>query len=419
MFPRGREIILGISASVSAYKSADLLRRLQDEGFLVTVVPTKNSLNFVGAATWEALSKRKVRTDLWQDVSEAAHTDLARDVAAIVIAPTTADLLAKLAAGICDDLLTTVIMAADCPKVLVPSMHPQMWQNLATVSNVKTLRERGFIVIDPDYGRMTGADIGIGRYPESAKIISTLNSTLERSADLIGKKILVSAGGTIEPIDPVRFIGNRSSGKQGFALAYAAAMRGADVHLVVAGELPDIEKKKLEGITISAISTAAEMAAVMRAEAPFSDAIFMSAAVADAKPAKSMDKKIKKGELRNIELNQNEDILQTLNQLRRDNGNSGQQIVGFAAETFDNDVDLAKSHQQDLINAGRKKLNQKGVDFIYVNDVSGGKVFGSDMTAGVLVCNDGEILEVNQTSKLHLSNLLLDKVSARFQPNQA
>ena len=294
-----------------------------------------------------------------------------------------------------------------------------MWQNLATVSNVKTLRERGFIVIDPDYGRMTGADIGIGRYPESAKIISTLNSTLERSADLIGKKILVSAGGTIEPIDPVRFIGNRSSGKQGFALAYAAAMRGADVHLVVAGELPDVEKKKLEGITISAISTAAEMAAVMRAEAPFSDAIFMSAAVADAKPAKSIAKKIKKDELRNIELNQNEDILQTLNQLRQDNGNTGQQIVGFAAETFDNDVDLAKSHQQDLINAGRKKLNQKGVDFIYVNDVSGGKVFGSDMTAGVLVCNDGEILEVSQTSKLHLSNLLLDKVSARFQPNQA
>jgi phosphopantothenoylcysteine decarboxylase/phosphopantothenate--cysteine ligase len=415
MIPRGREIILGVSASISAYKSADLLRRLQDEGFLVTVVPTKSSLNFVGVATWEALSKRKVRTDLWQDVAEAAHTDLARDIAAIVIAPSTADLLAKIAAGICDDLLTNVIMVSEAPKILVPSMHPQMWLNPATIANVETLRNRGFVVIEPEFGRMTGTDVGIGRFPESATIISQLNSTLNHKADLKGKKILISAGGTVEPIDPVRFIGNRSSGKQGFALAYAAALRGAEVHLVVAGEVPELEKKKLEGVTISAISTADEMAAVMRTEAPFSDAIFMSAAVADAKPAKSMSRKIKKEDLQRIDLNRNEDILQTLSDLRREKVDSTQQIIGFAAETLDGADIATAAKNPELINSGRKKLNQKGVDFIYVNDVTGGKIFGSDQTSGVLVCNNGETFEIDEISKLELSNLLLDKVSARFK----
>ena len=425
MFPRGRKILLGISASIAAYKSADLIRRLQEEGYSITVVPTKNSLNFVGVATWEALSRNKVHTDLWADVAAAAHTDLARSAELIVIAPTTADLLAKLANGICDDLLTNIVLASQASKVLVPSMHPQMWQNPATVANVKTLRERGFIVIEPEFGKMTGDDVGIGRYPQTATIINQINSTLNHKADLKGKKILISAGGTIEAIDPVRFIGNRSSGKQGFALANAALRRGADVHLVVAGNLlnEQIESQEdFEGLTVTSVQTAAELAAVLKTEAPFSDAIIMSAAVADAKPASESKNKIKKNDYQAIELVKNEDILQSLSNLRKEKALYSQVIVGFAAETFatedDNQskkIENDKSWKTELINSGRRKLNQKNVDFVYVNDVSGGKVFGSDETAGVLLSENGEIFEVNTTSKFDLANQILDKVSTRFR----
>jgi phosphopantothenoylcysteine decarboxylase/phosphopantothenate--cysteine ligase len=247
MFPRGRKLLLGVSGGISAYKSCELLRRLQDEGFIVDVVPTSASLNFVGKATWEALSGRKVLTDLWSDVEKVPHILMAKENDLIVIAPTTADLLAKLASGRADDLLTNIVLASTAPKILVPAMHTEMWLNPATVANVKTLQDRGFVVVAPDEGRMTGSDVGVGRYPEVSKIIEIINLTTHITADLAGKKILITAGGTREPIDPIRFIGNRSSGRQGFALAAAAASRGAQVHLVAANtDLPVIE-----GVTIT------------------------------------------------------------------------------------------------------------------------------------------------------------------------
>jgi phosphopantothenoylcysteine decarboxylase/phosphopantothenate--cysteine ligase len=258
MFPRGRKLLLGVSGGISAYKSCELLRRLQDEGFIVDVVPTSASLNFVGKATWEALSGRKVLTDLWSDVEKVPHILMAKENDLIVIAPTTADLLAKLASGRADDLLTNIVLASTAPKILVPAMHTEMWLNPATVANVKTLQDRGFVVVAPDEGRMTGSDVGVGRYPEVSKIIEIINLTTHITADLAGKKILITAGGTREPIDPIRFIGNRSSGRQGFALAAAAASRGAQVHLVAANtDLPVIE-----GVTITSVETAEQMAAV-------------------------------------------------------------------------------------------------------------------------------------------------------------
>ncbi len=234
MFPRGREIVLGVGGSISAYKSCDLLRRLQEQGFLITVVPTRASLNFVGVATWEALSHRAVADDLWNNVQEVPHVALGKKADAVVIAPATADLIARIAQGRADDLLTNIVLTATCPIIIVPAMHTEMWLNEATKLNVKTLRSRGFIVIDPEVGKLTGEDVGAGRYPKSKVIVQATQDALKSKADYLGKKVLISAGGTREAIDPVRYIGNRSSGKQGYALAYAAAKRGAEVTLVAA-----------------------------------------------------------------------------------------------------------------------------------------------------------------------------------------
>jgi len=371
MFPRGRKLILGVAGGISAYKSCDLLRRLQDEGFIVDVIPTAASLNFVGKATWQALSGRKVITDLWSDVETVPHISMAKESDLIVIAPTTADLLAKLASGLADDLLTNIVLASTAPKILVPAMHPEMWLNPATVANVKLLQERGFFIITPDEGRMTGSDIGIGRYPESSRIISEINLHVMSSADLKGKKILITAGGTREPIDPIRFIGNRSSGKQGFALAMAAASRGAQVHLVSANtDLPIIE-----GITTTYVETAEQMASVLQIEFPHSDALIMSAAVADARVANYSDQKIRKESLNQVDLEKNPDILKTLSGIKK----VGQIIVGFAAETSADITTLEQS--------GHEKLLSKSLDLIYVNNVSGGAIFGSDQTQGLIIDN--------------------------------
>ena len=255
MFPRGREIILGVGGSISAYKSCDLLRRLQDQGFLITVVPTRASLNFVGVATWEALSHRAVAEDLWNNVQEVPHVALGKKADAVVIAPATADLLARIAQGRADDLLTNIVLTATCPIIVVPAMHTEMWLNDATQKNVKTLRSRGFVVVEPEVGKLTGGDVGAGRYPKTKVIVQATQEALKGKADYLGVKVLVSAGGTREAIDPVRYIGNRSSGKQGYALAYAAAKRGAEVTLVYANaELEDIE-----GVKIIHVETANQM----------------------------------------------------------------------------------------------------------------------------------------------------------------
>jgi len=398
MFPRGRKLLLGVAGGISAYKSCDLLRRLQDEGFIVDVVPTQASLNFVGKATWEALSGRKVITDLWSEVENVPHISMAKENNIIVIAPTTADLLAKLASGRADDLLTNIVIASTAPKILVPAMHPEMWSNAATIQNVKILQDRGFSVITPGEGRMTGSDFGVGRYPETSNIIAEVNKHLPQLADLLGKKILITAGGTREPIDPIRFIGNRSSGKQGFALALAAASRGAQVHLVTANtDLPN-----MEGITTTLVETAEQMSAVLELEFPHSDALIMSAAVADAKVANYSEDKIRKESLNRVDLAKNPDILKSLANSKKFN----QVINGFAAETSEDLVILEES--------GRTKLASKSLDLIYVNNVSNGAVFGSDFTQGLIIDRDMNVIKVPEISKDTLSDILLDQLVSKL-----
>ena len=398
MFPRGRKILLGVSGGISAYKSCDLLRRLQDNGFLVDVVPTQASLNFVGKSTWEALSGRKVHLDLWSDVEKVPHISMAKENDLIVIAPATADLLAKLATGRSDDLLTNIVLASTAPKVLVPAMHTEMWLNPATTENVDTLRKRGFIVVEPDVGRMTGTDVGVGRYPESAKIIKTINDALVATSDLVGKKIIITAGGTREPIDPIRFIGNRSSGKQGFALAMAAASRGAQVHLVTANtDLPSIE-----GITITNVETAEQMLAVLDFEFPHCDALIMSAAVADARVVNYSDMKIGKESLSTLSLVNNPDILKSLSSVKK----PGQIIFGFAAETI--------SDMNELEASASAKLSSKSLDLIYVNNVSNGAIFGSEKTKGLIIDKERNVIEVPEISKDTLSDILLDQLVSKL-----
>lgn len=398
MFPRGRKLLLGVAGGISAYKSCDLLRRLQDEGFIVDVVPTQASLNFVGKATWEALSGRKVVTDLWSDVENVPHISMAKENNIIVIAPTTADLLAKLASGRADDLLTNIVLASTAAKILVPAMHPEMWSNAATVQNVKVLRDRGFTVITPGEGRMTGSDFGVGRYPETSNIIDEVNKHLPQLADLLGRKILITAGGTREPIDPIRFIGNRSSGKQGFALAVAAASRGAQVHLVTANtDLPSVE-----GITTTLVETAEQMSAVLELEFPHSDALIMSAAVADAKVANYSEEKIRKESLDRVDLAKNPDILKSLSNSKKFH----QVIIGFAAETSE-DLEI-------LEQSGRAKLASKSLDLIYVNNVSNGAVFGSDFTQGLIIDRDMKVIKVPEISKDTLSDILLDQLVSKL-----
>jgi phosphopantothenoylcysteine decarboxylase/phosphopantothenate--cysteine ligase len=398
MFPRGRKILLGVSGGISAYKSCDLLRRLQDHGFIVDVVPTQASLNFVGKSTWEALSGRKVYMDLWSDVEKVPHISMAKENDLIVIAPATADLLAKLATGRADDLLTNIVLASTASKVLVPAMHTEMWLNPATVNNVATLRSRGFSVVEPDEGRMTGMDTGVGRYPESSKIIKAINDALIASSDLMGKKILITAGGTREPIDPIRFIGNRSSGKQGFALAMAAASRGAQVHLVTANtELPNIE-----GITVTNVETAEQMLAVLDLEFPHCDALIMSAAVADAKVVNYSDFKIGKESLNTLALIKNPDILKSLSGTKK----PGQILIGFAAETI--------SDVKELEANATAKLLSKSLDMIYVNNVASGAIFGSDVTQGLIIDRDKNIIQVPEISKDTLADILLDQLVSKL-----
>jgi len=398
MSSSGREVILGIGGGIAAYKSCDLLRRLQELGFLVTVVPTPASLNFVGATTWEALSGRPVLSEVWQDVASVAHINLANRADYILIGPATADLIARIAQGRADDLLTNIVLASGAPKLIVPAMHPQMWLNASTVANVETLRSRGFIVMEPEVGRLTGSDIGQGRFPETSKILEEFQEIVGWNSDLVGRKILVTAGGTREPIDPVRFIGNRSSGKQGYAVAQAAIVRGAQVQLIAANcDLPDIE-----GVEITRVETTSDMARVLDEKFPSCDALIMCAAVADAKPVRQSVNKIKKNELASIELEPNPDLLAHLSVIKR----PSQVLVGFAAET--------QSHMENA----SKKLVGKNLDLLYVNDVSGGAIFGSDTTRGTIITRDGGEIVVSEGTKDTLANVLLDQVNYRLSlPN--
>ena len=390
---RVREVILGVGGGIAAYKSCDLLRRLQDRGYSVTVVPTPSSLNFVGAATWEALSGQPVTTQVWERVDEVRHISIAKRAQSVIIAPATADLIARIAAGRADDLLTNLILAVDVPILVVPAMHPQMWLDPATQANVATLRARGFEVMDPEVGRLTGDDIGPGRFPETLSIIDRFETVLGIKKDLLGKKVLVTAGGTREPIDPVRYIGNRSSGRQGAAVAVAALSRGADVTLIIANsQLNASEETELAGVNVIAVETALEMHNHLEIEFPKSDVLVMSAAVADARPSQVSAGKIKKGDLQNIELTQNPDLLKSIAVLRK-----SQIVIAFAAETS-LDITLAKA-----------KLEAKGANILYLNDVSEGAIFGSTDTQGIIITSNGAQISVPNSSKDSLADLLLDQ----------
>ncbi len=389
-----REIVLGVGGGIAAYKSCDLLRRLQDLNFSITVIPTPSSLNFVGTATWEALSGKSVNTQVWQEVEKVNHISLADSAEAVIIAPTTADLLARLVQGRADDLLTNVVAATSKPKFLVPAMHPQMWLNPTTQANVEILKSRGFAVMQPSTGRLTGSDSGVGRFPETAEIIAAFLDHIGSTQDLKGKKILISAGGTREAIDPVRYIGNRSSGKQGEALAIEARNRGAEVTLVLANS----SVADIAGIQTVRVETAQQMHGALNAGIGTCDVLIMSAAVSDARPATVAEEKIKKNELQNIDLVANLDILKELSEAARDS----QVIVGFAAET------------SNLEEMGRAKLISKKLDLIYVNDVSNGAVFASDESAGFLISSEGESMYIEQTSKAKVAQYILDKVVSRL-----
>jgi len=380
--PTPQRVILGVSGGIAAYKSCSLLRLLTESGYDVTVVPTAAALKFVGAATWAALSGKPVSSDVWTHAHEVPHVRLGQQADLVVVAPATADLVARAAHGLADDLLTNVLLTARCPVVVAPAMHTEMWEHPATVANVATLRSRGVRVIDPASGRLAGTDTGPGRLPEPAEIfavcrelLSGMDDIASRSA-LSGRRVVVSAGGTREPLDPVRFLGNRSSGKQGYALAEIAAARGAEVTLVsanVALPVPD-------GVRLVMVQTAVELGEAVAKAAQDCDVVVMAAAVADYRPASYTDVKIKKshdsplpgGDLSapTIELVRNPDVLAELVQSR--GSATSPLIVGFAAETGDS--------EHTVLDLAQEKLVRKGCDILVANEVGADKTFGQDTT---------------------------------------
>ena len=386
------EVLLGVGGGIAAYKSCDLLRRLQDLGHQVTVIPTPSSLNFVGKATWEALSGREVNTEVWESVPKVNHVQLGEKADYIVIAPATADLIARIAAGRADDLLTNAILASSAPKLIVPAMHPKMWVNAATQVNVSKLREYGFVVMEPVVGKLTGGDTGIGRFPDTQEILTVFNSQVEIKQDLKGIRVLVTAGGTREAIDDVRFIGNRSSGKQGIAIALNAKARGAEVTLISA----NIDTGNIFGVNIIPVENTAQLREKLSDQFSSCQVLVMAAAVSDARPELATGK-VKKSEYKKIELIENPDLLAELSKVR-----TSQILVGFAAEESAN-----------LLQEGERKLTAKGLDLIYANDINEGKLFGSDLTSGFLISSKG-YEEIHPISKQSLAMRLLDKVVERL-----
>jgi phosphopantothenoylcysteine decarboxylase/phosphopantothenate--cysteine ligase len=389
------EVLLGVGGGIAAYKSCDLLRRLQDLGHQVTVIPTPASLNFVGKATWEALSGREVHSEVWEAVPKVNHVQLGDRADYILVAPATADLIARIAAGRADDLLTNAILASSARKMMVPAMHPKMWLNKSTQANVNKLREDGFVIMEPAIGKLTGGDVGIGRFPETSEILDLFNSQIATLQDLKGVKILVTAGGTREAIDDVRFIGNRSSGKQGIAIALNAKARGAEVTLIAAN-IDAKELVSLFGIRCISIESTEQLRLKLREEFPLCQVLIMAAAVSDARPNPATGK-VKKSEYRELQLVENPDLLAELSALRKE-----QLMIGFAAETAAN-----------LLQEGQRKLSAKGLDLIYANDIEEGKIFGSDSTSGLIIDSNG-YEEIHPITKQSLAVRLLDKVVERL-----
>jgi len=395
-------VVLGVGAGIAAYKACELLRLLTESGHHVRVVPTPDALRFVGEATWAALSGQPVTTDAWTGVADVPHVRIGQTADLVVVAPATADLMARAAAGMAGDLLTATLLTARCPVLYAPAMHTEMWEHPATRANVALLRERGAIVLDPAVGRLTGADSGPGRLPEPAELFGVAARVLARgasglAADLSGRRVLVSAGGTREELDPVRFIGNWSSGRQGYAIARAAAARGAKVTLVAANVALDDPA----GAQVVRVTSAREMREAVIAAAAEADAVVMAAAVADYRPESRSDSKIKKSGAAPppLRLVQNPDILRELSSNRT---RPGQVIVGFGAETGD------------VLANGRAKLAAKGCDLLVVNQVGGGLAFGTSDNEAMVLAADGGETRVPRGPKEVLADVIWDLVASRL-----
>jgi phosphopantothenoylcysteine decarboxylase/phosphopantothenate--cysteine ligase len=400
------EVVLGVGGGIAAYKVATLLRLFTESGATVQVVPTPAALRFVGSATWEALSGRAVHTEVWDDVAGVGHVSIGRAARLLVVAPATADLLARAAAGRADDLLTATLLTARCPVLMVPAMHTEMWTHPATVANVATLRSRGVVVLEPAVGRLTGTDSGPGRMPEPEAILAVARAMSHTGGqpDMAGLRVLVSAGGTREPVDPVRYLGNRSTGIQGYALAATAAARGATVTVVAA----NVELPVPAGVAVRRVGTARQMRDAVLSEAQSADVVVMAAAVADFRPAVEVANKIKKEDSGDsapepIALLRNPDILAELVAVRRAGGLPADMvIVGFAAETGDPD--------HSPIDHARLKLARKGADLLVLNDVSGGRVFGQpDNEVRILAANGPDVGPV-RGSKGSVAHAVWDRV---------
>jgi phosphopantothenoylcysteine decarboxylase/phosphopantothenate--cysteine ligase len=396
-------VVLGVSGGIAAYKAVELLRHLTESGHDVRVIPTDGALQFVGEPTWAALSGQPVSTDVWTSAHEVPHVQLGRQADLVVIAPATADLMARAASGRADDLLTATLLTARCPVVYAPAMHTEMWEHPATRANVALLRERGAVVIEPAVGRLTGADSGAGRLPDPVDIARVARVALARPLprDLTGKRVLISAGGTREYLDPVRFLGNRSSGRQGYALALAAVTRGADVVLVSA----NVTLPPVAGARIVPVVSAEELRKAVLTEAADADVVVMAAAVADFRPVRQETRKIKKQdevEPAPVVLTRTDDVLAELGAERR----PGTVLVGFAAET------------DDVVANGHAKLQRKRCDLLVVNEVGEGVGFEVEQNAATILSLEGDCTQIATTSKDLLAHVILDHVQTRLNSDE-
>lgn len=405
-----RHVVVGVSGGIAAYKACTVVRQLSEAGHHVRVIPTESALRFVGAATFEALSGEPVHTGVFDRVPEVPHVRLGQQADLVVIAPATADLLARAVAGRADDLLTATLLTARCPVLFAPAMHTEMWLHPATLDNVATLRRRGAVVLEPASGRLTGTDSGAGRLPEAEEITNFAQLLLERHDalpyDLAGCKVLVTAGGTREAIDPVRFIGNRSSGKQGYAVARVAAQRGAEVTLIAGHTVGLIDPA---GVNVVHISSAQQLADAVSKHAPDVNVLVMAAAVADFRPTQVATAKIKKSsrdeEAPTIDLVRNDDVLaDTVRARTHGQLPNMRAIVGFAAETGDANGDV-------LFHA-RAKLHRKGCDLLVVNAVGDGRAFEVDSNDGWLLASDGTESALQHGSKTLMASRIVDAIAS-------
>ena len=410
----GLNIVVGVAGGIAAYKACHLVRFFTERGHSVTVVPTESALKFVGAATFEALSGNPVSTSVFDAVDQVQHVRVGQAADLVVIAPATADLMARMAAGRADDLLTATCLVATCPVVVAPAMHTEMWWNPATQDNVATFRRRAPTVLEPAHGRLTGTDSGPGRLLEPGQIgeaALAVYAGAQIPRDLEGRKVLITAGGTQENLDPVRFIGNHSSGRQGFALAEIAAHRGAEVTVVAANtdDLPN----PAGGTVVHRVLSARDMADKVGEVAGEQDVIIMAAAVADVRPAHQAAVKLKKAAdsqaLGQLELVENPDILAGLTEIRSTGiWEKTPVIVGFAAETGDDGATP--------LDHAVAKLQRKGCDLLMCNEVGAGKVFGQDTNSGWMVFPDGRMVDVLPGSKLEVAAQIMDEVVELMPP---